>query len=85
MISWSSHVRVMLLPLMLCVLLSWHGGWAQRSKDKDPARRALYRLERIDVDTMLNNNRIMTNYVKCFVGKGACSPEARDFRSRSWF
>ncbi|XP_054277856.1 ejaculatory bulb-specific protein 3-like [Macrosteles quadrilineatus] len=66
----------MLLPLIL-ILLS---GCAAPQKTRDPAKRALYRLEKIDVDNMLNNNRIMTNYVKCFVGKGACSPEARDFR-----
>lgn len=43
---------------------------------------ALQRLENIDVDKILGNNRILTNYVRCFLDEGACSPEARDFKSK---
>uniref|UniRef100_A0A1B6FMW2 Uncharacterized protein n=1 Tax=Cuerna arida TaxID=1464854 RepID=A0A1B6FMW2_9HEMI len=71
-----SAVAMLLLLCVATLLL----GVAETQRRPDPARRALYRLEKIDVDTMLSNNRIMTNYVRCFVGKGACSPEGRDFR-----
>nr|AWC68026.1 chemosensory protein 8 [Matsumurasca onukii] len=64
--------------VLLCVLLQWERTGAQVRPD--PARRSLHRLEKIDVNTMLGNSRIMTNYIKCFMGKGPCSPEARDFR-----
>lgn len=46
----------------------------------DPSRITLQRLETIDVDKILGNNRILTNYIRCFLNEGACSPEARDFK-----
>lgn len=75
-------LQTLLLTLCACAPPLRPGVEAQRIPD--PAKRSLYRLEKIDVDTMLRNDRIMTSYVRCFIGKGACSPEARDFRSKSF-
>lgn len=55
---------------------------ASSQSNNDPSRIALQRLETIDVDKILGNNRILTNYIRCFLNEGACSPEARDFKSK---
>ncbi|XP_022192879.1 ejaculatory bulb-specific protein 3 [Nilaparvata lugens] len=49
-------------------------------KEKDPERKALYRLEYIDIEKVLDNNRMLTNFIRCFLRQGPCTPEARDFR-----
>nr|AXG21596.1 chemosensory protein 3 [Agrilus mali] len=36
--------------------------------------------ENLDLDSILSNERILKNYINCFLDKGPCSPEARDFK-----
>nr|AXY87875.1 chemosensory protein 6 [Subpsaltria yangi]AXY87877.1 chemosensory protein 8 [Subpsaltria yangi] len=69
-------VSIPMVLVLFSVLL--HRAAAQSAND--PARSALQRLETIDVDKILGNNRILTNYIRCFLNEGACSPEARDFK-----
>ncbi|XP_018333667.1 ejaculatory bulb-specific protein 3 [Agrilus planipennis] len=38
------------------------------------------RYEALDLDSILSNERILKNYINCFLDKGPCSPEARDFK-----
>ena len=34
-----------------------------------------------DIDSVLNNEKILKNYVNCLVGEGNCTPQGRDLAS----
>ncbi|XP_023018664.1 ejaculatory bulb-specific protein 3 [Leptinotarsa decemlineata] len=34
----------------------------------------------VDVDKILKNDRVLTNYVKCLMEEGPCTPEGRELR-----
>ncbi|XP_024217760.1 ejaculatory bulb-specific protein 3 [Halyomorpha halys] len=36
------------------------------------------RFETVDVDSILNNRRLMDAYTKCYLDKGPCAPPARE-------
>lgn len=36
-----------------------------------------------DLDAVLNNGRVLQNYVKCLVGEGSCTKEGRELKSKS--
>lgn len=36
----------------------------------------------IDVDKILQNNRVLTNYIKCILGEGSCTAEGRELKSK---
>lgn len=36
----------------------------------------------VDVDSVLSNERILTNYIKCLMGNGPCTPEGRELKSK---
>jgi Insect pheromone-binding family, A10/OS-D len=38
-------------------------------------------IDNIDVDQVLKNDRILTNYIKCLLDKGPCTSEGRDLKS----
>ena len=38
--------------------------------------------DNLDIDKILNNNRILTNYIKCIMEQGPCTPEGRELRSK---
>nr|AHX37221.1 chemosensory protein 7 [Conogethes punctiferalis] len=33
-----------------------------------------------DIQPLLDNDRILTGYTKCFLDQGPCTPEAKDFK-----
>nr|AYN70625.1 chemosensory protein 1 [Bactrocera minax] len=39
------------------------------------------KFDNVDVDGVLSNNRILTNYIKCLMDKGPCTPEGRYCKS----
>lgn len=39
------------------------------------------KFDNVDVDNVLSNNRILTNYIKCLMEKGSCTPEGRELKS----
>lgn len=48
----------------------------------------------IDVDRILQNGRVLGNYIKCMLEEGSCTPEGRELKSKwicyfpffpSWF
>lgn len=39
------------------------------------------RLDAVDVDKILNNPRVLNNYVKCVTDKGPCTSEGKDLKS----
>ncbi len=38
------------------------------------------RLENFDIDAVLKNERVLTNYVKCILDQGPCTREGRDIK-----
>lgn len=40
------------------------------------------RLDSVDVDKILANPRVLSNYVKCIVDKGPCTSEGKEIKSK---
>nr|XP_014097578.1 ejaculatory bulb-specific protein 3 isoform X2 [Bactrocera oleae]XP_014097579.1 ejaculatory bulb-specific protein 3 isoform X2 [Bactrocera oleae]XP_036222533.1 ejaculatory bulb-specific protein 3 isoform X2 [Bactrocera oleae] len=38
------------------------------------------KFDNVDVDGVLSNNRILTNYIKCLMDKGPCTQEGRELK-----
>ncbi|XP_059621749.1 ejaculatory bulb-specific protein 3-like [Phlebotomus argentipes] len=39
------------------------------------------RYDDMDIEGILDNSRILTNYIKCLVNEGPCTPDARELKS----
>lgn len=39
--------------------------------------------DNFDIDKVLNNDRILTSYIKCLMEEGNCTNEGRDLKSKS--
>jgi len=51
--------------------------------NRDDIKKFLSMMEKINIDQILNNNRLMLNYVKCFLNEGPCSAQLREMKSKS--
>jgi hypothetical protein len=60
-----------LLPVLLLAALS--------AADKQKTYTTKY--DNVDVDSILANNRILNNYIKCMLDEGPCTPDARELKS----
>lgn len=38
--------------------------------------------DNFDVETLINNDRLLKSYVNCFLDKGRCTAEGTDFKSK---
>lgn len=38
--------------------------------------------DNVDVDKILTNTRVLTNYIKCMMEEGPCTPEGRELKSK---
>lgn len=38
--------------------------------------------DNIDLDELLENNRLRKNYIKCLLGEGPCTPDAQELKSK---
>lgn len=38
--------------------------------------------DEFDIQPILENDRILIGYTKCFLDEGPCTPEAKDFKSK---
>lgn len=38
------------------------------------------RLDNFDIESVLKNDRILNNYIKCLLNKGPCTREGRDLK-----
>ncbi|KAK0182696.1 hypothetical protein PV327_000806 [Microctonus hyperodae] len=36
--------------------------------------------DNVDIDRILQNNRVLTNYIRCMLGEGACTAEGRELK-----
>lgn len=45
------------------------------------------KFDQVNIETVLSNDRVLTNYIKCLLDKGACTREGRELKSKctcSW-
>jgi len=42
------------------------------------------KFDNFDVDKVLNNDRILTSYIKCLLDQGNCTNEGRELKSKSY-
>lgn len=40
------------------------------------------RYDDFDIQPLLENDRVLMGYAKCFLDQGPCTPEAKDFKSK---
>lgn len=40
--------------------------------------------DQVNIDTVLSNDRVLTNYIKCLLEKGACTREGRELKSKCY-
>jgi hypothetical protein len=38
--------------------------------------------DNVDIDSILSNSRILSNYIKCLLDEGPCTPDGRELRSK---
>jgi hypothetical protein len=60
-----------LLPVLLLAVLA--------AADKQKTYTTKY--DNVDVDSILGNNRILSNYIKCMLDEGPCTPDGRELKS----
>lgn len=41
--------------------------------------------DNIDLDEILSNDRLLTNYFKCIMDTGKCTPDGQELRSKCFF
>lgn len=40
------------------------------------------KFDNFDIQPLLENDRILISYSKCFLDQGPCTPDAKDFKSK---
>lgn len=45
-----------------------------------PEKKYTNKFDNVNVDEVLNNNRILTNYIKCLMDTGPCTAEGRELK-----
>ncbi|XP_016927610.1 ejaculatory bulb-specific protein 3 [Drosophila suzukii] len=60
------------LAIVFCVL----AGLAAAASNKQYTSK----FDNVNVDEVLGNNRVLNNYLKCLMDKGACTPEGRELK-----
>ena len=43
----------------------------------------LSKYDNVDVERILQNQRVLSNYIKCLLEEGSCTPEGRELKSES--
>lgn len=40
------------------------------------------KFDQVNIETVLSNDRVLSNYIKCLLDKGACTREGRELKSK---
>lgn len=40
------------------------------------------KFDQVNIETVLSNDRVLTNYIRCLLDKGACTREGRELKSK---
>jgi len=51
--------------------------------NREEIQRYMSMMEKINIDQMLNNTRLMSNNVKCFLNEGPCTAHLKEMKSKS--
>lgn len=51
--------------------------------NREEIQKYMSMMEKINIDQMLNNTRLMSNNVKCFLNEGPCTAHLREMKSKS--
>lgn len=43
------------------------------------------KFDNVNIETILSNDRVLSNYIKCLLEKGACTREGRELKSKYIF
>lgn len=65
----STFAMVLLLGIVCMIMADSH--------NKYPAK-----YDQVNIDNVLSNDRVLTNYIKCLLEKGACTREGRELKSK---
>lgn len=65
----STFVMVLLLGI-LCIVMA----------EKYPVK-----YDNVNIETVLSNDRVLSNYIKCLLDKGACTREGRELKSKLYY
>lgn len=50
---------------------------------REEIKKFLSMMEKIDIDQILKNDRLMSNNIKCFLNEGPCTAQLREMKSKS--
>nr|XP_023021659.1 ejaculatory bulb-specific protein 3-like [Leptinotarsa decemlineata] len=54
---------------------------SHEKKDRSHIPQYTSKYDNIDIDAILNNDRIFKNYIDCCLGKGRCTPDGQELKS----
>ncbi|XP_026277206.1 ejaculatory bulb-specific protein 3-like [Frankliniella occidentalis] len=49
-------------------------------RDDDDDEKYTSRFDNVDLDTVLNSDRLLTNYFRCIMDEGPCTPDAKELK-----
>lgn len=50
--------------------------------DQEQIKKYLSMMDKINIDQMLNNTRLMVNNIKCFLNEGPCTAQLKEMKSK---
>lgn len=71
----------------LCCVAVYNGCLAKPATDEEIKDLPTYmkRFEKVNVEQVLNNDRVLTSHLKCFLNEGPCVQQSRDLKSEYLF
>jgi len=71
----------------LCCVAVYSGCLAKPATDEEIKDLPAYmkRFEKINVEQVLNNDRVLASHLKCFLNEGPCVQQSRDLKSECNF
>lgn len=63
-------MRSILIVLVVCAMAAMTHGQQTYTK----------KFDNVSIETVLSNDRVLTNYIKCLLEKGACTREGRELK-----
>lgn len=78
-INWQKYfLSYKMARLFLCCMLVASLVYCTLAEEKYTNK-----FDNFDVDKVLNNDRILTSYIKCLLDQGSCTNEGRELKSKS--
>lgn len=68
-------MKLISMTLLLAVLCA-----AEYAAEKYPVK-----FDNVNIETVLSNDRVLSNYIKCLLDKGSCTREGRELKSELFY